>query len=286
MRSKLGMGITILALTGAGLFSCSIAAAQGAPASLAEQLQAQYKMVKMGSDSNGSTILEEGTLLAVKKGGVLGVPSGSMMACPAKYENGNLKPPGMLCTKGREKGVSSLFSHLPGAVANNASDANKNSSDTRFFKVGDKVYPSSVAVNVKNEKISIQVVSCDSCNKVDPPTYYKSEVDFQFAKGYLETADVSKVEDTIAEVLAIDTDTDAQQDQGGQAAQGQDQAAAPAAAPAPPAEPQNIQLGQTPEQVKATLGPPDKTVDLGAKKIWVYKDLKVTFVKGKVTDVQ
>jgi hypothetical protein len=48
----------------------------------------------------------------------------------------------------------------------------------------------------------------------------------------------------------------------------------------------NISLGQSPDQVKAVLGDPKNIVDLGAKKIYVYSDLKVTFNNGKVTDVQ
>jgi hypothetical protein len=60
----------------------------------------------------------------------------------------------------------------------------------------------------------------------------------------------------------------------------------PAADPAPQADPQTIKLGQTTDQVQAALGKPDKIVDLGAKQIYVYKDLKVTFVNNKVTDVQ
>jgi len=40
------------------------------------------------------------------------------------------------------------------------------------------------------------------------------------------------------------------------------------------------------DQVKSALGQPEKIVDLGKKQIYVYKDLKVTFVDGKVTDVQ
>ena len=36
----------------------------------------------------------------------------------------------------------------------------------------------------------------------------------------------------------------------------------------------------------AALGQPEKIVDLGAKKIYVYKDLKITFLKGKVSDVE
>jgi hypothetical protein len=40
------------------------------------------------------------------------------------------------------------------------------------------------------------------------------------------------------------------------------------------------------DQVVAILGQPEKSVDLGSKQIYVYKDLKVTFVNGKVSDVQ
>jgi hypothetical protein len=66
-------------------------------------------------------------------------------------------------------------------------------------------------------------------------------------------------------------------------------AAAPDAAvapPAPPAEPASIAAGQSIDEVTAALGQPAKIVNLGAKKIYVYKDMKVTFINGKVTDVQ
>ncbi|MGH9431776.1 MAG: hypothetical protein ACRD3T_09555 [Terriglobia bacterium] len=295
MRQRFELTMSVLTLLGAVMLSCSTALAQNAaPPSLAEQLQAQYTPVKMGSDSNGPTVLQEGTVLAIQKGGILGVPWSSVKACPAKYENGDLKPPSGWCTQARKHGgkhgFGVLTSHLPGGVADDAGDVNTNTSDTRYFKTGEKVYPSNIAVDVKHDKIAFGVVACDTCNKTDPPTYYKSEVDFQFAKGYLERADVSKVEDTIGQVFSIDSGSDAQQDQGTQGGQDQTQGqaqspAAPAAAPAP-AAPQSIQQGQTPQQVEAALGQPDKTVDLGSKKIWVYKDLKVTFLNGKVSDVQ
>ena len=54
----------------------------------------------------------------------------------------------------------------------------------------------------------------------------------------------------------------------------------------PAAPPPTIQLGQTPDEVTGALGQPEKIVNLGAKQIYYYKDMKVTFVKGKVTDVQ
>ncbi len=53
-----------------------------------------------------------------------------------------------------------------------------------------------------------------------------------------------------------------------------------------PAAPSAIALGQTPEQVKAILGTPVTVVDLGEKQIYVYKNLKVTFTAGKLSDVQ
>ena len=36
----------------------------------------------------------------------------------------------------------------------------------------------------------------------------------------------------------------------------------------------------------AAFGQPQRTADLGAKKIYIYKDVKVTFQDGKVVDVQ
>ena len=42
----------------------------------------------------------------------------------------------------------------------------------------------------------------------------------------------------------------------------------------------------TTDEVKTSLGNPGKIVDLGAKQIYVYPDMKIVFVDGKVSDVQ
>jgi hypothetical protein len=55
---------------------------------------------------------------------------------------------------------------------------------------------------------------------------------------------------------------------------------------APAAPPKSISLSQTKDQVVATFGQPTKVVTLGAKEIDYYPDMKVTFVNGKVSDVQ
>ncbi len=52
------------------------------------------------------------------------------------------------------------------------------------------------------------------------------------------------------------------------------------------AAPITISLGQTIDQVVAIQGQPQKIVDLGNKKIYVYADIKITFIDGRVADVQ
>jgi hypothetical protein len=50
--------------------------------------------------------------------------------------------------------------------------------------------------------------------------------------------------------------------------------------------PATVALGQSIQEVEAIMGKPGNVADLGSKKIYVYRDLKITFVDGKVTDVQ
>ena len=51
-------------------------------------------------------------------------------------------------------------------------------------------------------------------------------------------------------------------------------------------EPPTLSLGMTVDEVKAIQGQPEKIVDLGSKKMYLYKDLKITFSDGKVSDIQ
>lgn len=67
---------------------------------------------------------------------------------------------------------------------------------------------------------------------------------------------------------------------------GAEGAAAPAAAAAPPSAPTTIALGQTTTDVALNKGRPKQIVNLGPKAIWVYPDMKIIFVNGKVSDVQ
>ncbi|PYX49334.1 MAG: hypothetical protein DMG79_09010 [Acidobacteria bacterium] len=242
----------------ATILSAAVAGAQAV--TLQEQLSAQYKTVKMGSDSGGIAVVEPGTLLAIQKGGVLSVPWKALALCPAKYQDNSLHPSAGFCAA-MVKSVS------------------------KYYQVGDKVYPTKTDVSLDKAKISFTVVACDSCNGVNPPTSMKGEVVFQFAKGFLEKANVGAIEDAIGQVFSISNDDqqaqggDANQQQGGQQQQQSQQQEQQT-------EPQTVQLGMTTDQVQSALGRPDKMFNVGAKQIFVYKDVKVTFLNGKVSDVQ
>lgn len=262
---------------------CVSAAAWAQAVSLQEQLAAQYKLVKMGSDTSGYSVVEPGTLLAIQKGGILGVPYSDKTVLTTKYEGGTVHGPNAAMAEARKK----LFGHF--------SQTASEGQTTHLFQKGDKVYVTKVAVNVDKDAVELGIVACDKCNKTDPPTYNKAQVVFQFPKGSLAKAGAGDVEDTIGQLLAIsddsqqgDQNTDQQQgQQGGQdQQQAGDQGQQQPQQQAQQQEPQTIEKGQTPDQVVAAVGKPDKIVNLGAKQLYIYKDMKITFVNGKVTDVQ
>ena len=272
-------GVVLLAVT---ILPLSLASAQAV--SLQEQLAAQYKLVKMGSDTSGYSVVEAGTLLAVQKGGILAVPYSDKTILTTRYEGGTVHSPNAVAVQARK----ALFGHFSQTASEGQS--------THLFAKGDKVYPTKIDINVAKDSVTLGIVACDTCNKTDPPTYNKAQVQFQFPTGSLANASAGQVEDVIGQLLSISSD-DSQQggDQGGGQQAGNDQGnnqqgggqgAAQQAPAAPPAEPAQIEKGQTPDQVKAALGNPDKIINLGTKVIYVYKDIKVTFLNGKVSDVQ
>jgi hypothetical protein len=262
------------------VFFVSLAIAQ-AP-TLQEQLASQYKVAKMGSDTGGYSVVEKGTLLAIQKGGILGVPYSDQSILSTKYENGQVKSPNTVLSKGIGFGMKKFGKEQT----------------THLMQVNDKVYATHIDVNVAKDTVTLAIVECDTCNKTDPPTYMKANLVFQFPKGSLANSSVGPVEDTIGQVLSVSND-DSQQAQGGdqggqqqgggdQAQQGgQDQGQQPAAQDQqPPAQPVSIEKGMTTDQVEAAMGQPDKKVNLGTKQIYYYKDMKVIFMSGKVSDVQ
>src|SRR6202166_2995355 len=99
MSEKFGRLIPAIVFLTVSTFPFSTAMAQ-APVSLQEQLGAQYKLVKMGSDTSGYSVVDKGTLLAIQKGGILAVPYSDQSILTTKYECGSVKSPNALLTKG------------------------------------------------------------------------------------------------------------------------------------------------------------------------------------------
>src|SRR5208282_2076354 len=238
-----------------------------ATVSLEDQLKAQYTLVKMGADSGGAAVVEQGTILVVKKGGILGVPYSDQSILSTKYENGAVHSPNPLISKG----IGSLMSKVG------------KTQTTQFFQANTKVYPARIVVNLPKDQVVVGIVDCDSCNNVSPTTFFKADVVFQFPKGTLANTSPSQVEDTIAGLLAFDDSGNSNDQgnnnnnqQGGNDQQGNNQGGGGQAQQqqGPPPEPAQIEKGQTPDQVKAAIGVPDKIINLGAKQIYVYKDIK------------
>jgi hypothetical protein len=271
------LALIVVAVIAVGIVPCKVWA-QAPTVSLEDQLKAQYTLVKMGADSGGAAVIEQGTILVIKKGGILSVPYGDQPVA-THYQDGTVHSPNALMM-GARGGLMGKFGKQQ---------------TTSFFQANSKVYPSKIAVNLPKDQVVISIVDCDSCNNISPTTFNKADVVFQFAKGTLANTNPSQVEDTISGLLALDDSSSGGDQgnnngqQGGNDQQGNNQGGGgggggqPQQAPAPP---QQIEKGQTIDQVVAAIGQPDKIVNLGAKQIYVYKDIKVTFLNGKVSDVQ
>ena len=278
--------ISAITFTLAAFVPCLVAQAP----TLQEQLAAQYKVAKMGSDSSGWSIVEEGTLLSLQKGGIKGSPYKTSFTRSATFQDGTVHAaadPASGKASDMQKKLCGVFKKCP-----TTPDAVNDEQTTKLFAKGDKVYPTKIDVNLDKDQVIMGIVACDTCNKTDPPTYNKANVVFVFPKGSLAKVGAGEVEDTIGQLLSISDD--AQQasgdqgggQQGGGQQGGQGQQADQNQQPQPQAEPQSIEKGMTTDQVEGAMGKPEKIVNLGPKKIYVYKDLKVTFLNGKVFDVQ
>jgi hypothetical protein len=280
-----GAAVSGLALA---LMTFVSAPVQAQAPSLAEQLAAQYKVAKMGSDSTGTQIVEEGTVLAVQKGGIVGTPYKSISTRTATFQDGTVHASdpgnGKAATVGGK--LCALTHKCP--TTPDTGDENK----TKLFKVGDKIYATKIDVHPDKDQVVMGIVACDTCNKTDPPTYNKANVVFQFAKGSLASTPASTIEDTIGQLFTVsdnNSSDQSNQQQGNNQQQGQGQSQGQGGGgQQQQTQTQTVQMGMTPDQVTAALGNPDQQFNVGPKQIFVYKTagVKVTFFGGKVVDVQ
>jgi hypothetical protein len=234
-----------------------------------KQLSEFYQTAKATAD--GTDLVTAGSVLVLQKDNLL------MDSVEQPFPSANNYTKGAISNAGSAiKGLrvlSAFVSHLPGAVpgaaqAGSASDA-AGANATREFVAGEKFFVTKI--DTRPDSVTFYFMS-------DPikDVRYHSSLKFPFPKGTTPSPD--DVAALVSEVVKVD---DSSQDQRNASNQGGQQSA-----PAPPAEPKTIALGQTRDQVVAMFGVPSKIVQLGAKEIDIFPDMKVTFVQNKVVDVK
>jgi hypothetical protein len=262
------------------LFSCLGVSPQVAGQGVQQKLEAKYAITKTTDDK--TDIVTAGSVLILQKDKLLMYATTTQAPPQNTYSNGKLSS-GAFGAHEKMQSFGTMIGHAPPKTIT-----------TRYYVTGEKFWVTRI------DTLSDGVVFTLFTDSVQDIRYYCT-LKFVYPHGATPSAD--QVLSTVGEVLKVQEDEPAKsgdqqqaaaggqdqgQQQGGQD-NGQAQAQQPAAespAPAPAAPPATVEIGQTPEQVVAILGQPEKMINLGPKQIYVYKDLKVTFVKGKVTDAQ
>jgi hypothetical protein len=170
-----------------------------------------------------------------------------------------------------------LIHSLPAAMT-------EGNSRYRTFNRGEKWRPTKV--ELRRDEVRLNVVTVQEYGGVR----FKTTVVFQFEKNHpLDSTDFDRVLKTMSELFSVDDTAKAVP----AAPPPETPMAEPPPPPAPPpptaepaAPPKPIEAGQTIDQVVAILGQPTRIVSLGAKKIYIYKDLKATFQDGKLAVIE
>jgi hypothetical protein len=283
-----------------GALAWSAFAQDQGTAAIQKKLESEYQLTKTTDDK--SDIVTAGSVLVLHKDKVLMVAATSTAnPCMNTYKDGKITPT-KACGVGEKLRRLPGFGRVPGGGSAPA---------TRNFVSGEKFWVTKIDVRANGVVLDFFT---DATPSGDQGIRYKAALTIPF--GALTPTPYEALK-AVAEVITVapaEDSKDAKDAKGGDkaAAQGGPQAApasqpadpapadpasaAPApteAAPAPiapppppPPDPAEIAEGQTVDQVVAALGQPQKKAKVGTKEIYYYKDLKVTFVNGKVKDIQ
>ena len=289
-NSQTGSRVLVAVLAAAG-FATQIQAQ--APATLEKQLETHYSLTTPTADNTAIVIM--GSTLILQKRGLSAGEVAAHVPTLNTYKDGQIK--GGAATAARRFGK--LASYLP-TVGATAAAAAGTAGAGRDFVNGEKMFVTRIDVDRGKDAIVFNLIS----DAFDSGRYLAS-LKFEFPKGTLAKADLARVQPTLDEVFQIaPEDNNAAAAPAGPAPAPASAQPAPAQAavappppplpdipppPPPPADPpptQSIGVGQTIDQVVGIMGKPKSIVDLGAKKIYVYDGLKVTFVSGKMTTAE
>jgi hypothetical protein len=284
LRSAVKASFTLSCLT--LLSATSAMAASG----VVEVIQKKYLLTEFSADHNQVT--KDGTTMALKTAGIYSLPA----AVP---------PPDNTVLDGKIKSMNFMQKSILEKFG------------AHVLQNGDKVYITKIDSkgDAKGDALRFIIQSADSFDVTGQSSQQKftAVVSFHFKKGYLDEASPDEVEQAIEAIMAPDSGSDQAQggdnSQGSGSAQGQQQAPAqhrqaapapqqqavappaptapaPAAPAAPTGPPPTISIGESSTQVLQAMGMPQQMIDLGKKKTFVYKTMKVIFTDDKVSDIQ
>src|SRR5579862_9555826 len=285
--------IVIHSLLSALLIGTSFLANAQDKAAIEQKLISEYALTQPTADN--TDIVTAGAILVLKKGNVMMAPVSSTNFYQNTYKDGKISQN----AAGKVTNALGRFGRLPGAAPPSVPA-------TRTYVPGEKMWVTKI--ELKDDGVTFDLFT-------DPvgDVRYKAALKFQFPKGITLTTD--QVDKLVAEVFSVQPAEDANANAQPQPAAGQRQPAArggqqqpaeaapaPIAPPPPPAEtapapiapppppadaaqapPKTVTLGETKDNVVADFGQPTKVAKVGTKEIYFYKDIKVTFVGGKVT---
>jgi hypothetical protein len=271
------------------------AAPQG---SVIQQVQAKYPVTVL--DANGIKVTTPGAILVTQIDGVtVAQKGGGSGPFYNEFKNGLIGPDTNLVHIG----------------------LNHRAFNPHALAIGDKVYL--LRLDTSAVSITFRFQSCGTCDpKAVDPAHHPSqgELTFKFVRGGLQNTSFDQVKQVIDQVFKLNDEVQPATDD--TAAPATAAATPPPAADAPPpppppdrpaaappqpvaddppppppaADPVSLTMGMTIDQVKTLMGNPVTILDKGSAAdskgvkvstvIYVYKNLKVTFKNGKLTDYE
>lgn len=278
---KLSLGI-LSALT----LALSLTPAAVAQDALLTGLQQKFHITQINMQGVAAV---PGTVLTIQADGINAEPYPTMITFENPVVDGQVKQ--------RSKGLGLLRSN-----------------NSQVLQPGQKVYITKIhsSTNSHEDDLKITFLTCDAVLATYGSGYgqyqaskrYSGTLAFKLPKGALDTLSVDDAAKMIEAVLTVNPADQVRAIDSGTVARSCEphcavstttgtvvggavvapQGGAPAGAPAGGTP--TIALGQTIDQVTASMGAPQQIIDLGAKKIYKYPDMKVIFMNGQVSDVQ
>lgn len=280
---------TTLGILSATALAISLAPFAFGQDSLIAGLKQKYRLSEINAQG---VVANPGTVLTIEADGINAEPYPTMITFENPVVDGQVKQ--------RSKGLGFLKSN-----------------NLQILQPGQKVYITKInsSTSGQEDSLKITILTSDAIlaqfggtySSYQTPKRYSTTLAFKVPKGSLSTMSTDDAEKLIGAVLSVNPADQVRTHDAGVVTRSCEphcavsattgapvgtpsSAFAPAQAGAPasaaPASAPTIALGQTPDQVTAIMGEPQQIIDLGAKKIFKYPDMKIVFNNGKVSDVQ